>query len=110
MVTVIPQLAVGIVLNDRHAIPVRQFNQFLPSFETEGRATWVLEVREDINELWPDSQRGFQLIYDHAILIRTDRDVLRAVGVPGLQRTQIGRRFDHNIIAAVEEQPSNKIQ
>src|SRR6266508_270868 len=110
MLTLITQLTIWIVFNDRNPIAICQFDQFVASLQAERRATRVLEVRHDIDELRSDAKRGFQFIYDHPILIRTDRDVLRAIGIPSLQCTQISWRFHDDVVAAVDKQPSNKIQ
>src|SRR5690349_23938020 len=110
MITFIAQLTVGIIFNDGYPVTVCKLDQFLAPLQAESGTARVLEVRKHVNKLWPDTKRGLQLIHDHAILVCSDRDVLSAIGIPSLQRSQIRRRFDHDVIAAVKEQPSNKIQ
>src|SRR6266487_2116165 len=110
MVTLIAQLTVWIIFNNRNPIAIGQLDQFVASLQTESRAARVLEIRENINELRSDAKRGFQFIHNHTILICTDGDVLRAIGVPGLQCTQIGWRFHYDVVAAVDEQPPDEIQ
>src|SRR6185503_14704712 len=56
MLTVIAQLTVGIIFDDRHPVFIRQFNEFLAPFEAEGRTAWVLKVWEDVNEFWSDAK------------------------------------------------------
>src|SRR5687768_16355759 len=110
VVTLITQLTIGIILNDRHTIFIGQVDQLLAAFEAEGRAARVLKIWKGINEFRSDAKRFFQFVHDHTVLIRADGDVLRSVGIPRLHRTKIGGRFHHNIIAAINEKSSDKVQ
>ena len=65
----------------------------LAPFKAEGRAARVLKVWEDVNEFRSDLKRRFQLIDDHAILIRADGDVLCTIRIPRLQRAEICGRL-----------------
>ena len=110
MVALVTQLAVRIVFDDRHAIPVSQFHQSHAAFQAEGGAARVLKIGQDIDEFRSDAQRFFKLIHDHPVFVGRDGNVLRAVGIPGLKRSQVGGRFDHDMVTLIDEQPSEQIE
>ncbi len=110
MVALVAQLAVGIVLDDRHAVPVSQFHQPHAPLQAEGGPARVLEIGQNVNELRSDTQRFFKLVHDHPVFVGRYRDILCAIGIPGLKRSQVGGQFDHDVVTLIDEQPSEQIE
>ncbi len=93
-----------------NVIYLSTFSKLLAAAQAEGEAARVLEVRQDVDKLGADAESGFELVDHHAVFIATDCDVLGAVGIPGLEGAEISGGFDDDVVAAVDEQPSDKIE
>ncbi len=110
VLALIAELAIRIVLDDWDSIAVGQQNQFVAAAFSERRPARVLEVRQHVHELWPQSQRRFQLLGAKAVIVTRHAHVLRAIHIEGLQSSKIGGRFDQHAVTGVDQQLADQIQ
>ena len=54
-----PQRAVGVIFDQRDAVPIRQPHQIEPALQRQREPAGVLEIRQDVHELRADPQRTF---------------------------------------------------
>ena len=52
----------------------------------------------------------FQFVHDHAVLIGRHGNILRPVGIPGLQSAEVGGGFDHDMVALIDKYTPDEIQ
>ena len=106
------QVAVGVVLDGGHAVLVDDLHELLAALQRPGAAGGVLEVGDDIDEL--DVRRGredlVQLFHDHAVLIGGDGDEVGLILLEGVDRAEIARALEHDVVARVEEELAQEVQ
>ena len=102
---------VGIVFDDGKVMLFRQLNQLLTTGITKNHATGVTERRHDVHKL--DRvvlQQNFQIVYDHAVFIGTNRQNIRLRQLQHLQGGKIGRTFDDHFVARIDQRSHQNIQ
>ena len=105
------QLAVGVVLNDRGARGLEYLCRALAHRLGVGQARRVLEVRYHIDELRVVLlERLLQLVAVDAVLVQADGDYLRVVQMEGLQRGQVARLLDGDLVARVYQRRRDHVQ
>lgn len=110
MLPFIPQLAVGIILDDGNAVPLGQEHQFVPSSLRQRHPSRILKVREDIHELRPGAQRLLQSLGLKSVVIDGNGDVFGAINIESLQRAQVGRRLDQQAVTWIDQQFRDQIE
>ena len=100
----VPQLGVGLVLEDGDVLLPGDAHELEPALEREGGALRVLEGRVHVDEL------GARLIDDplelrgpHSLVVAADGGDASLVSREDLQRCEVGGVFDDDRIARVEE-------
>jgi hypothetical protein len=106
----VAQLAVGIVLDDRRAVVGGELDQAPPPLEAERHAGRVLEVRQDVEELGATPQLPLQPIDVEPVVVDRHGQVVRLVGAPGLQRSEVGGRLGQDAIAGVDEETADQVE
>ena len=91
----IAQVAVGVVLEDHHAVLLGEIVELFALLEAHRDAGGVLEIRDRVDELdvFLRPERLFERFHVHAVRIHRDADELRAVGAEVVQRADEARRF-----------------
>ena len=105
------EVAVGIVLEDRHAMAARDVVDRPLARLAHAHARRVLEARDGVDELGPHvRQHRLQGVGAHALLVHRHRHVVGLVRVEGLQRPEEGRVADDDLVARVEEELGDHVE
>ncbi|OQA38150.1 MAG: hypothetical protein BWY52_03295 [Chloroflexi bacterium ADurb.Bin325] len=104
------QRAVGVIFDEGDAVFVGQPHKVEAPLQRQGRAARILEVGQDIDELGPDAQRALQQLRAQPVVVLRHRDIVGLVGVPRLQRAQIGRLLYQHPVAGVDQHLADQIQ
>ena len=99
------QLAVGVILQNDHAVLTAQLVHALSARKQRGDAHGVLECRNNIQQL--DIRRGFELFLEHigenTLSVAGNADGLCTVGAESVQRTDKAGVLAENDIALIAE-------
>jgi len=87
------QRSIRIILDNRHALFLCDFDEVHAALSDQGRAARILEVGDDVHELGPcRSMAGYDR--SQCRFHRTAPDITRLISGEGLQCTEISRLFD----------------
>ena len=106
LVAVIAQFAIGVVFEDREVILVDEVHESLAPFYGPGDARRILEFRDDVHHADAVAvffQNLFQFFRDNALFIRRYFDEFRFAELKGVEGAEVGRAFDENDVARVNE-------
>ena len=108
---VVAQIAVGIVFDQQDIVILDNARHLLAASKGQGATGWVLKRWRQINKL--DRLRAyhcFQRFWDQAIVIRGQFHITWFIGRKGLQRADIGGRFDGHEITLPNQNFAQRIQ
>ena len=88
---VVPQLAIGVVFDQRQSGTGSRLHQLEPARASHAAPAGVLEIGQQVQEA--RAGRGRQRLRQRALLVAIDGHEVRLVGREGLQRAEIGGRF-----------------
>jgi hypothetical protein len=90
-------------------ISIRQLHQALPPFQRQGDTRGILEIWQDIDKLRTSPQGLLEVIGIHTLLVKGDGDVFCPIGVPGLQRSQVSRLLNQDMISGINEDLADQV-
>ena len=106
----VPQIAVSIVFHDQTLIAPRHVNEFAASFGRQRGTGRVLERRDGVNELGPESRAiPIQQVCTHTVLVHWNADDARIRRAEGLQCREERGLFDQHAVARIDECTHDKI-
>ena len=99
----VAQIAVGVVLQNQHAVFLGELIHSLALFKAHRHAGGILEIRDGVDEFGVGRrlQLFFKLGHAHAVGLNGHADELGVVAAEGVQRTDKGRRFNQHYLALV---------
>ena len=106
LVAVIAQFAVGVVFEDREVIAVDDVHESLAPFYGPSDARRVLEFRDDVHHADAVAvffQNLFQFFRDNALFVRRHFNEFRFAELKGIEGAEVGRAFDEDDVARVNE-------
>ena len=106
----VAKLPVRIVFDDRYAVLIREHHQLFAPRTRKRYSAWVLEVRQNVHELWPRAQRVLHVAGLDAVSVNGNGDVLGAHQVERLQRAEVSRALHQDAVAAIDEQLGDQVQ
>ncbi|OPZ59109.1 MAG: hypothetical protein BWY87_01164 [Deltaproteobacteria bacterium ADurb.Bin510] len=107
----VAQVAVGVVFDQQDVVFLDDFGDLLAAFEREGAAGRVLEGRHQIDELEAVLADGLeQGLGNQTVVVGRHADVFGLVGVEGLQRAQVGGRFDGDLVTLADQDLAEAVQ
>ena len=100
-----PQITVGVVLQNHHAVLFCQLIQLFPLFPAHGNAGGVLEVGNGIDKLcsFLFLQSLFQCLHIHSVFFHGNAAQANFIGTEGVQRTDKTGLFADNHIPLVAQ-------
>jgi hypothetical protein len=108
-----PQVAVGVVLDQRQVQCGGLLHQRGAARFAHGAACGVLEVGQHVQEarlVGAAAHLGGQLVHDHAFIVAGHSGHLRLHGREGLQRAQVGGCFHQHAAAGVDQHLGHQVQ
>ena len=109
---VVPQVAVGVVLDDRHAGRLRRGDQRVAPRRRDLPAGRILEVRQQVGE--PGARRPLRQTGHRfgpgPFRVAVETGEGRLVGHEGLQRAQVGGRLDRHRRAGVDQHLADQVE
>ena len=117
VLALVPQLAVGVVLDDREVQFRSDLCQLLAALQGHRRTGRVVEVGQNVDKLGRLAEVGehlfvgmLHLIHDHAILIEAHSVEARLISIPSLDRSQVGGTAGEHEVTGVNENLANQVQ
>src|SRR5262244_3673088 len=110
------QVGVAIVLEDRHAIVLRQPEKLASAMLRHDGAGRILHGRDRVDVLRPDvaaleiGERRRQCLHTHAVLVERNADRLDAQAIEPRERALIGVLLDDNGVAACEQHAVDEVE
>ena len=106
------QFAVRVVFDYRDFISVNDIHEFMTSFQRPCFTCGVLEVGDNVDHFYVFccSQDFFQFFCDHTVIISRNFDESGFTSFECVYSTQVGRAFQQNNVAGVQEDTSGEIQ
>ena len=106
----VPQIAVSIVFHDQTLIAPRHVNEFAASFGRQRGTGGVLERRDGVDELGPESRAiAVQQVCTHTVLVHWNADDARIRRTEGLQCREERGLFDQHAVAGVDERAHDEV-
>lgn len=110
------QIGVAVILEDRHAVFLRQRQEFAPPRFIQDRAGRILHGRNRINIFRADAlapevfERLRKRIHAHAAAVKRNADGIDAEPIKPCQRALIGRLLDDDGVAARQQDAVDQIE
>jgi len=114
MTSVVAQTAVGVVLDDRQRILVRELQQATAAGRAHRDAARILEIGDGVEELGLPATKSAQLLLEevgaNALIVHVDGADIGLVGAERLQGTQVGGPLHDDHIAGIDEYLAEQVE
>ena len=110
VVALIAQFAVGIILDNRNAVPLGEGNEFDAAVFGQGGSGGILKVGKHVHEFGIGTQRFLQQLGAQAVVIDRNRHEVRGKYSESLQSAQISWRLDEHAISRIDQQFAEQIE
>ena len=104
---VVAEFAVRVVFDDGEIVFFEDFHESFAPFEGPGDARRVLEFRDDISQfdlITVFLTDLFEFFRDDALFVRRHFHELRAAELKGVDGAEVGRAFDEDDVAGIDEE------
>ena len=108
----IPELAVGVVLQDHQIVPLGKGVDLFPLFQRCGEARGILEVGDDIDELCLGVRLDLllQIRHVHPVRLHLHPHQLGPIGAEGIEHAHEGKLLTEDRIPLVEQHLAGQVR